>query len=135
MRFVRTNPLVSFFYEFAVTYASPSNLNYYFNFGLLALICLVMQILTGIFLAMHYVPNIDMAFSSVEHIMRDVQYGFFLRYLHANGASMFFFVVYAHMFKALYYGSYTYPRHLVWVVGVVILLLMILTAFLGYVLP
>lgn len=94
-----------------------------------------MQIVTGVFLAMHYTPETTLAFSSVEHIMRDVNYGYFLRYMHANGASMFFIAVYVHIFKALFYGSYAYPRHLVWVVGVVILLLMILTAFMGYVLP
>ena len=90
---------------------------------------------TGIFLAMHYTPHVDLAFMSVEHIMRDVEGGWFLRYMHANGASMFFIVVYLHMFRGLYYGSYASPRELVWIVGVVIFLLMILTAFIGYVLP
>lgn len=135
MRLVRSNPFLSFIYEFAFIYQSPSNFNYFFNFGSLAILCLVMQILTGVFLAMHYTPETTLAFSSVEHIMRDVNYGYFLRYMHANGASMFFIAVYVHIFKALFYGSYAYPRHLVWVVGVVILLLMILTAFMGYVLP
>jgi ubiquinol-cytochrome c reductase cytochrome b subunit len=93
------------------------------------------QIATGIFLAMHYTPHVDLAFLSVEHIMRDVEGGWFLRYMHANGASMFFIVVYIHMFRGLYYGSYASPRELLWCVGVVILLLMIITAFIGYVLP
>lgn len=93
------------------------------------------QIVTGIFLAMHYVPNLNLAFKSVEHIMRDVNFGWFIRYLHSNGASMFFFVVYIHVFRGLFYNSYFYPRKMVWVIGIIILLLMILTAFLGYVLP
>jgi len=101
----------------------------------LALVFLLIQITTGIFLAMHYVPNIDLAFFSVEHIMRDVNYGWLLRYFHSNGASMFFIIVYIHIFRGLYYGSYNYPRHLLWISGVIILLLMILTAFMGYVLP
>ncbi len=101
----------------------------------LAGICLVLQIITGIFLAMHYTPHVDMAFLSVEHIMRDVEGGWFLRYMHANGASMFFIVVYIHVFRGLYYGSYSSPREFLWCVGVIILLLMIITAFIGYVLP
>jgi ubiquinol-cytochrome c reductase cytochrome b subunit len=105
------------------------------GFGSLAGICLVIQIATGIFLAMHYCAHVDMAFVSVEHIMRDVNCGWLLRYMHANGASMFFITVYMHMFRGLYYGSYSSPREVVWVVGVVILLLMIITAFIGYVLP
>ena len=96
---------------------------------------LVIQIVTGIFLAMHYVPHVDLAFSSVEHIMRDVNNGWLLRYLHANGASMFFLVVYIHMFRGLFYGSFLHPRQFLWAIGVIILLLMILTAFMGYVLP
>ena len=94
----------------------------------------MIQILTGIFLAMHYTPHIDLAFASVEHIMRDVEGGWFLRYMHANGASMFFIVVYLHLLRGLYYGSYAAPRELVWILGVAILLLMIITAFIGYVL-
>ena len=113
-----------------------SNLNYWWGFSSLAGICLIVQILTGIFLAMHYTPHVDLAFVSVEHIMRDVNGGWFLRYMHANGASMFFIVVYLHLFRGFYiFGSYASPRELVWIVGVVILLLMILTAFIGYVLP
>jgi len=105
------------------------------SFGSTAGICLVIQILTGVFLAMHYTPHIDLAFSSVEHIMRDVNNGWLIRYLHANGASMFFIVVYCHIFRGLYYGSYIYPRGALWVSGVFIFLLMMATAFMGYVLP
>jgi len=135
MRLVNKNVILLFIYRFGFSYPAPFNLSYFWNFGSLALLCLVFQLLTGIFLAMHYTPHIDLAFSSVEHIMRDVNYGWFLRYLHANGASMFFIVVYVHVFRGLYYNSFTYPRQWLWFTGVVILLLMILTAFLGYVLP
>jgi len=113
IRFVRKNSIFNFIYEFAIIYPSPANLNIFYNFGFLALLALVSQILTGIFLAMHYVPHVDYAFASVEHIMRDVNYGFFLRYLHANGASFFFIVVYAHIAKGLYFGAYAFPRQLV----------------------
>jgi len=118
-----------------VTYPTPINLNYMWSFGSMAGICLVIQILTGIFLAMHYTPHIDLAFSSVEHIMRDVNGGWLIRYMHANGASMFFIVVYSHIFRGLYYGSYMAPREHLWCSGVVIFLLMMATAFMGYVLP
>jgi len=118
-----------------ITYPTPINLNYMWSFGSMAGICLVIQILTGIFLAMHYTPHIDLAFSSVEHIMSDVNNGWLIRYLHANGASMFFIVVYAHLFRGLYYGSYMYPRGKLWGIGVIIFLLMMATAFMGYVLP
>src|SRR6056300_1207476 len=128
-------PMFNTVNEHLIDYPTPSNLSYWWGFGSTAGICLVLQILTGIFLAMHYTPHIDLAFLSVEHIMRDVEGGWFLRYMHANGASMFFIVVYLHLLRGLYYGSYTSPRELVWIVGVVILLLMILTAFIGYVLP
>jgi len=128
-------PFFSVINEHLVEYPTPSNLNYFWGFGSLAGICLMIQIATGIFLAMHYTPHVDLAFSSVEHIMRDVEGGWLLRYGHANGASMFFIVVYIHMFRGLYYGSYASPREIVWCVGVIILLLMILTAFIGYVLP
>jgi len=116
-------------------YPTPRNLNYFWNFGSLAGIVLVLQIATGIVLAMHYIPHVDHAFSSVEHIMRDVNFGWLLRYAHANGASMFFIVVYIHIFRGLYYGSYKSPRELLWMLGVVILLIMMATAFMGYVLP
>ena len=128
-------PLIAPLNEHLIEYPTPSNLSYWWGFGSLAGICLILQLLTGIFLAMHYTPHVDLAFFSVEHIMRDVEGGWFLRYMHANGASMFFIVVYLHMFRGLYYGSYASPRELVWILGVVIFLLMILTAFIGYVLP
>jgi len=105
------------------------------SFGSAAGLCLVIQIITGIFLAMHYTPHIDLAFNSVEHIMRDVNNGWLIRYMHANGASMFFIVVYSHIFRGLYYGSYIYPRGLLWCSGVIIFLLMMATGFMGYVLP
>jgi len=117
------------------SYPTPRNLSYWWNFGSLAGLCLVVQILTGVFLAMHYKPDAAMAFNSVEHIMRDVNYGWLLRYVHAVGASLFFAVVYIHIFRGLYYGSYKYPRELLWWLGIVILLLMMATAFMGYVLP
>jgi len=118
-----------------VVYPTPKNLNYWWNFGSLAGITLVIMIVTGVVLAMHYTPNADLAFDSVERIMRDVNYGWMLRYIHATGASMFFAIVYIHLFRGLYYGSYKYPRELLWILGVVILVLMIATAFMGYVLP
>ena len=118
-----------------IDYPTPLNINYLWSFGSLAGFCLIIQLITGIFLAMHYTPHIDYAFISVEHIMRDVNNGWLMRYLHANGASMFFIVVYIHMFRGLYFNSYTAPRHWLWISGVVILLIMILTAFMGYVLP
>ena len=128
-------PAFSVINDHLVDYPTPSNLSYFWGFGSLAGLCLMIQIATGIFLAMHYTPHVDMAFLSVEHIMRDVEGGWLLRYAHANGASMFFLVVYTHIFRGLYYGSYASPRELVWCLGVIILLLMILTAFIGYVLP
>ena len=118
-----------------IDYPTPSNLTYAWSFGSTAGICLVIQILTGVFLAMHYTPHIDLAFHSVEHIMRDVNNGWLIRYMHANGASMFFIVVYCHIFRGLYYGSYMYPRQLLWCSGVLIFILMMATAFMGYVLP
>lgn len=116
-------------------YPVPRNLNYFWNFGVLAGLALTVQIVTGIILAMHYVPYGDAAFNSVERIMRDVPQGWLLRYAHANGASFFFIVTYIHIFRGLYYGSYKAPRELVWMLGLVILLLMMATAFMGYVLP
>nr|YP_007890468.1 cytochrome b [Andalucia godoyi]AGH23962.1 apocytochrome b [Andalucia godoyi] len=135
MRLMKRDPLLSIFNSFLVDYPAPINLSYLWNFGILAGVCLGIQILTGIFLAMHYTPHIDLAFLSVEHIMRDVNYGWLIRYMHANGASMFFIVVYLHIFRGLYYGSYISPREIIWVVGGVILVLMMATAFMGYVLP
>jgi len=128
-------PIFSLVNEHLIEYPTPSNINYFWGFGSLAGLFLVVQIATGIFLAMHYTAHVDLAFSSVEHIMRDVEGGWLLRYAHANGASMFFIIVYLHMFRGLYYGSYASPREGVWCIGVIILLLMIITAFIGYVLP
>jgi len=124
-------PAQNLLYDFP----APRNLNYWWNFGSIAGICLVVQILTGILLTMHYNPSAAGAFNSVEHIMRDVNYGWLLRYMHAVGASMFFTVVFIHIFRGLYYGSYKAPRELLWWLGVIILILMMATAFMGYVLP
>ena len=115
------NYVLSFVDNHIIHYPSPINLTYAWSFGSSAGICLVIQILSGIFLAMHYTPHIDLAFSSVEHIMRDVNNGWLIRYIHANGASMFFIVVYCHIFRGLYYGSYIQPRQLLWCSGVLIL--------------
>nr|YP_008994186.1 apocytochrome b [Gracilariopsis chorda]AGO19238.1 apocytochrome b [Gracilariopsis chorda]UAD89900.1 apocytochrome b [Gracilariopsis chorda] len=128
-------PILSIVNNHLIDYPTPINIHYAWNFGFLASICLIIQILTGIFLAMHYTPHVDLAFASIEHIMRDVNYGWLLRYIHSNGASMFFIVVYVHIFRGLYFSSYTKPRQWVWVIGVIIFLLMIITAFIGYVLP
>jgi ubiquinol-cytochrome c reductase cytochrome b subunit len=117
-----------------VDYPTPSNLTLFWNYGFLAAMCLVTQLLSGIALAMHFTPHVDLAFLSVEHIMRDVNGGWLIRYIHANGASMFFITVYVHIARGLYYGSYIKPRGLVWSLGVVILILMMATAFMGYVL-
>ena len=116
-------------------YPTPKNLNYWWTFGGILTFCLITQIITGLVLAMHYVAHADLAFSSVEHIMRDVNYGWLIRYVHANGASMFFLAVYIHVFRALYYGSYKSPREMIWIIGMLIYFLMMATAFLGYVLP
>ena len=118
-----------------INYPTPGNLNYFWSFGSLAGLTLVLQILTGVFLAMHYTPHIDLAFSSVEHIMRDVNNGWLIRYLHANGASFFFIVVYSHIFRGIYFSSYLGVRTYLWWSGVIIFLLMMATAFMGYVLP
>jgi len=128
-------PFWDFVEDHYLGYPAPRNLNYWWNFGSLAGVVLVVMIITGVVLAMHYTPNADLAFDSVERIMRDVNYGWLLRYIHMNGASMFFLIVYIHLFRGLYYGSYKYPRELLWILGVVILILMIATAFMGYVLP
>jgi ubiquinol-cytochrome c reductase cytochrome b subunit len=128
-------PIVRFMHDTAVSYPTPRNLNYFWTFGAILMFMLVAQIVTGIILVMHYTPHASMAFNSVEHIMRDVNYGWLLRYLHANGASMFFVAVYIHIFRGLYYGSYKAPREVLWILGVIILLLMMATAFMGYVLP
>jgi ubiquinol-cytochrome c reductase cytochrome b/c1 subunit len=116
-------------------FPTPKNLNYWWTFGGILSVMLVVQIVTGIVLVMHYTPHVDMAFDSVEHIMRDVNYGWLLRYMHSNGASMFFIAVYIHMFRGMYYGSYKAPREVLWMIGVIIYLIMMATAFMGYVLP
>jgi len=128
-------PIIRLAHDSAVSYPVPRNLNYLWTFGGILVFMLVAQIVTGIILAMHYTANSLMAFNAVEHIMRDVNYGWLLRYLHSNGASMFFVAVYVHIFRGLYYGSYKAPREVLWILGVVIFLLMMATAFMGYVLP
>ncbi len=128
-------PIVRLAHDSFVDFPTPKNLNYWYTFGGILAVCLVIQIITGVILAMHYVPHTSMAFDSVEHIMRDVNYGWLMRYVHANGGSMFFLAVYIHMFRGVYYGSYKEPREVLWMLGVVIYLLMMATAFMGYVLP
>ncbi len=128
-------PILSFAHESFVAYPTPKNLNYWWTFGAILSFMLVAQIVTGVVLAMHYTPESTMAFDSVEKIMRDVNWGWMLRYSHSNGASMFFFAVYIHMFRGIYYGSYKAPREVLWILGVIIFLLMMATGFMGYVLP
>jgi quinol-cytochrome oxidoreductase complex cytochrome b subunit len=132
---MHNNGLINALYKVIVKYPTPSNLNYLWSFGIFAFVALILQIITGIVLVMMYTPHVDYAFASIEHIMRDVNAGWILRYCHANGASLFFIVVYAHIVRGLYYGSYLFTRELLWCSGVIILLLMIITAFLGYILP
>jgi ubiquinol-cytochrome c reductase cytochrome b subunit len=131
MRLLKTHPILGLVNSYMVDSPQPASISYMWNFGSLLGACLVIQIITGITLAMHYTPNIDLAFVSVEHIMRDVHYGWLIRYLHANVASFFFIFVYLHIGRGLYYGSYRSPRVLLWSIGVIILVLMIVTAFLG----
>ncbi len=128
-------PILRLANDTMTTFPTPRNLNFWYGFGAILTFMLVIQIVTGIVLAMHYVANSSMAFDSVENIMRDVNGGYMLRYLHANGASLFFFAVYIHIFRNLYYGSYKAPREVLWILGVLIYVLMIITAFMGYVLP
>jgi len=128
-------PIIRLTYDSFVDFPSPKNLNYWWTFGGMAGVFLMWQLATGIILAMHYKPDVMLAFSSVEHIMRDVNYGWFLRYGHANGASMFFIAVYVHMFRGLYYGSHKGPREMIWILGMLIYFLMMATGFMGYVLP
>ncbi len=116
-------------------YPTPKNLNYWWTFGGILTFCLITQIVTGLVLAMHYVAHVDHAFESIEHIMRDVNYGWLIRYVHSNGASMFFLAVYIHIFRSLFYGSYKEPREVIWIIGLLIYILMMATAFMGYVLP
>jgi ubiquinol-cytochrome c reductase cytochrome b subunit len=135
MRIFKSHPLLKLVNSYLVDSPQPSNISYLWNFGSLLAFCLIIQIITGVTLAMHYNPSVLDAFNSVEHIMRDVNNGWFIRYLHANTASAFFFLVYLHIGRGLYYGSYKAPRTLVWTIGTVIFILMMATAFLGYVLP
>jgi ubiquinol-cytochrome c reductase cytochrome b/c1 subunit len=128
-------PLPRLMHDTMTTFPTPRNLNIWYTFGGILTFCLGVQIVTGIVLAMHYVPNASMAVDSVESIMRDVNYGWLMRYIHSTGASMFFLAVYIHMFRGLYYGSYKAPRELIWIIGVLIYVLMMATAFFGYVLP
>ncbi|MDR6263619.1 MULTISPECIES: cytochrome b N-terminal domain-containing protein [Rhodobacterales] len=127
-------PVVGLLYD-TLMLPTPKNLNWMWIWGIILTFCLALQIVTGIVLVMHYTPHVDMAFDSVEHIMRDVNGGWALRYMHANGASLFFIAVYAHIFRGLYYGSYKAPREITWIIGMLIYLLMMATGFLGYVLP
>lgn len=128
-------PIVSLLYDSFVSYPTPRNLNFLWTFGAILSFLLMIQIVTGIILVMHYTANADLAFTSIEQMMRDVNYGWLLRYAHANGSAMFFFAVYIHMFRGMYYGSYKEPREVLWIIGVIIYLLMMATGFLGYVLP
>lgn len=128
-------PLLNVAYNHLIEYPTPENLNYAWNWGSLAGLCLVIQIVSGILVGMHYTSHVDLAFSSVQHLMRDVNAGWLIRYVHANGASMFFIVVYIHIIRGLFCASYAQPRELVWLTGILILLLMVITAFIGYVLP
>jgi ubiquinol-cytochrome c reductase cytochrome b subunit len=135
MRILKSHPLLRLINSYIIDSPQPSNISYLWNFGSLLAFCLVIQIITGVTLAMHYNPSVAEAFNSIEHIMRDVNNGWLIRYLHSNTASAFFFLVYLHIGRGLYYGSYRAPRTLVWIIGTIIFILMMATAFLGYVLP
>ncbi len=135
MRILKSHPLLKMVNSYTIDSPQPSNISYLWNFGSLLAFCLIIQIVKGVTLGMHYTPSVSEAFDSVEHIMRDVNNGWLIRYLHANTASAFFFLVYLHIGRGLYYGSYKAPRTLVWTIGTVLFILMIATAFLGYVLP
>jgi ubiquinol-cytochrome c reductase cytochrome b subunit len=135
MRILKSNSLLKLVNIYVIDASQPSNISYLWNFGSLLAICLIVQIITGVTLAMHYSPNVLEAFNSIEHIMRDVNNGWLVRFLHSNTASAFFFLVYLHIGRGIYYGSYRAPRTLVWIIGDIILILMMGTAFLGYVLP
>jgi len=135
MRLLKSHPILKLVNSFVIDAPQPLNLSYMWNFGSLLAICLIIQIVTGVTLAMHYNPSVAEAFNSVEHIMRDVNNGWLIRYLHSNTASAFFFIVYLHIGRGMYYGSYRAPRTLVWTIGTIIFILMMATAFLGYVLP
>src|SRR5271154_1341379 len=128
-------PIVGLVHSSFIAYPTPRNLNYFWTFGAILTFMLVAQIVTGVILAMHYVPDSTLAFGSIEHIMRDVPFGWLIRYLHTNGASMFFLAMYVHIFRGMYYGSYKSPREVLWILGVIIYLLSMATGFMGYVLP
>ena len=135
MRILKSHPLLKMVNSYVIDSPQPSNISYLWNFGSLLALCLIIQIVTGVTLAMHYTPSVMEAFDSIEHVMRDVNNGWLLRYLHSNTASAFFFLVYLHIGRGMYYGSYKAPRTLTWVLGTIILIVMMATAFLGYVLP
>lgn len=135
MRILKSHPLLKMVNSYVIDSPQPSNISYLWNFGSLLALCLIIQIITGVTLGMHYTPNVLEAFDSVEHIMRDVNNGWLIRYLHSNTASAFFFLVYLHIGRGLYYGSYKAPRTLTWTIGTILFVLMMATAFLGYVLP
>lgn len=135
MRLVNKNSLINLGYHSGIIYPVPISINYFWNFGSLSLLCLGLQLFTGIFLAMHYTGHVTLAFDSVEHIMRDIPFGWLLRYSHSNGASLFFLVVYIHIFRGFYYSSFLGKKDKLWISGVLILLIMMGTAFMGYVLP
>ena len=128
-------PMTKVWEEHLSKYYAPKNFNFWYFFGSLAIVVLVIQIITGIFLTMHYKPDTDLAFASVEHIMRDVSWGWLMRYMHSTGASLFFVVIYLHMFRGLLYGSYHKPRELLWIIGMIIYLALMAEAFFGYLLP
>jgi ubiquinol-cytochrome c reductase cytochrome b subunit len=132
MRIFKSHPLLKIINSYVIDSPTPSNISYLWNFGSLLGLCLVIQIITGVTLGMHYTPNVIGAFDSVEHIMRDVNNGWLIRYLHSNTASAFFLLVYLHIGRGLYYGSYRTPRTLVWTIGTILFILMMATAFLGY---
>lgn len=133
MRITKTNPYLTLVNEFIIDSPAPMNINYFYNLGSLLGLNLVVLIITGVTLAMHYAPTVELAFISSEHIVRDVNNGYLIRYTHCNAVSMFFIMVYIHIGKALYYGSYRAPRRLLWIVGVFIFIIMMATAFIGYV--
>ncbi len=135
MRIFKSHPFLKLVNAYLIDHSQPTNINYMWNFGSLLGVCLIIQIVTGVTLAMHYNPSVAEAFNSIEHIMRDVNNGWLIRYLHSNTASAFFFIVYLHIGRGMYYGSYRAPRTLAWVLGTIIFIVMVVTAFLGYVLP
>ena len=135
MRIIYQNSLLNTLYKFLIIHPAPSNITYLWNFGVSAGLFLIIQIITGIILAMYYVPTADLAFASIRHIVNDVHFGDVLRMYHASGSSFFFLIVYLHIFRSLYYGSFSYPRQYVWVSGIILFIVMIITAFIGYVLP